>query len=55
MAKVMPAIRSVMAVNEGLKQTMQRYNALAGQVCSKPGFLCHYLRNRIKAALKQIL
>lgn len=33
MAKVMPAVSSVMAVNEGLKRTMQRCNTLAGQVC----------------------
>ncbi|XP_026800122.3 kinesin-like protein KIF11 [Pangasianodon hypophthalmus] len=31
-AKAMPAIGSIMAVNEGLKQTLQRYNALAGQM-----------------------
>ncbi|GAA6088369.1 kinesin-like protein KIF11 [Tachysurus ichikawai] len=31
-AKAMPAIGSIMAVNEGLKQTLQKYNALAGQL-----------------------
>uniref|UniRef100_W5U7P9 Kinesin-like protein KIF11 n=1 Tax=Ictalurus punctatus TaxID=7998 RepID=W5U7P9_ICTPU len=31
-AKAMPAIGSIMAVNEGLKQTLQRYNVLDGQM-----------------------
>lgn len=29
----MPTIGSIMGVNEGLKQTLQRCNVLAGQVC----------------------
>ncbi|XP_062863433.1 kinesin-like protein KIF11 [Trichomycterus rosablanca] len=32
LTKAMPAIRSVMAVNDSLKQTLQRYDALAGQL-----------------------
>ncbi|TSS85087.1 Kinesin-like protein KIF11 [Bagarius yarrelli] len=31
-AKAMPAIGSIMAVNKGLKQTLQKYSALAGQM-----------------------
>lgn len=52
-AKAMPAIGSIMAVNEGLKQTLQKYNALAAQVCLSFQLFCLYLRNVLNST-KQI-
>ncbi|KAF7704707.1 hypothetical protein HF521_021779 [Silurus meridionalis] len=48
-AKAMPAIGSIMAVNEGLKQTLHRYNALAGQVEGMKAEMTAFFSSHVEA------
>ncbi|KAK3563659.1 hypothetical protein QTP86_033504 [Hemibagrus guttatus] len=48
-AKAMPAIGSITAVNEGLKQTLQKYNALAGQMEGMKAEMTAFFNGHVEA------